>query len=60
MRPIIESSVWLFALVKGMTLALAWALLYRWSDTHLPFVRKACLGGAIVYTLIWTVWFFMP
>lgn len=58
MKPIIEQSEWLFAAVKGMSLALAWAVMVWYSQTNLEFVRKACLIGAGAYAFIWSVWFF--
>jgi len=58
MRPLIETSEWLFALVKGMTLALAWLTMVRHSKTHLAFIRSACLAGSGAYVFIWCVWFF--
>jgi hypothetical protein len=57
MKPIIESSEFLFALVKGMTLVLAWVVMAKHAQKNLVFVRKVCLVGAIVYLGIWTTWF---
>lgn len=57
MRPLLETSVWLFVLVKGMTLALAYFFMVRNCDQYREFVRRACLAGSVAYVLIWTVWF---
>lgn len=57
MRPIIEESEWLFALVKGMTLGVAWLLMFRYTETHLSFIRRACAVGCGAYATIWTIWF---
>jgi hypothetical protein len=57
MKPLIETSEWLFALVKGMTLVLAWLTMVRFYETHADFIRKACIAGSGAYMLIWTIWF---
>lgn len=57
MKPVIETSEWLFALVKGMTLVGAWLVMLKYSDTHLSFIRRACLAGSAAYVVIWTGWF---
>jgi hypothetical protein len=57
MKPIIETSEWLFALVKGMTLVLAYCVMLKHADTHLAFIRRACIFGSGAYMTIWTVWF---
>ena len=57
MRPLIETSEWLFALVKGLTLVLAWWVMLKHASSHLEFIRKACLVGSAAYVFIWTVWF---
>ena len=57
MKPIIESSELLFALVKGMTLVLAWVVMAKHAQKNLVFVRRTCLAGSVVYLLIWTTWF---
>lgn len=57
MRPLIERSEWLFALVKGLTLVAAWAALVWYSEHNRDFVRKACLAGSAAYMTIWTAWF---
>lgn len=58
MKPLIEHSEWLFAVVKGLTLVIGWAVMARYSQKNIVFVRQACLVGSIVYVLIWTVGFF--
>lgn len=57
MKPIIETSEWLFALVKGLTLVLAWVVILKHATTHLEFIKKACAAGSFAYMTIWTVWF---
>ena len=57
MRPVIQTGVWLFVLVKGMTLALAYFCMIRYARTHLAFIQKSCFVGSALYMLIWTVWF---
>lgn len=57
MRPIIETSEWLFALVKGMTLVLAYCCMMKYASSHLAFIRKACIFGSGAYLAIWTIWF---
>lgn len=57
MRVLIERSEWLFALVKGGTLILAWAVMSRYAKTNRVFVRNMCLAGAAAYLIIWTTWF---
>ncbi len=57
MRPLLETSVWLFVLVKGMTLAFAYLFMLKYCDQYKDFVRKACLAGSAAYVIIWLVWF---
>ena len=57
MRSFIERGEWLFVLVKGSTLLLAWYCLSSYARSHKIFVRKACLLGSAAYVLIWAVWF---
>lgn len=57
MKPIIEESEWLFAFVKGATLALGWYVMWKRRDTHREFIRKACAVGCIAYVVVWTTWF---
>lgn len=58
MKPIIETSEWLFAIVKGSTLVLAYMVMMRFWDTHKAFVNKACWLGSGAYVIIWCIWFF--
>lgn len=58
MKPIIETSEWLFAFVKGATLLLAWLFMMRYAANHKAFIRKACLSGSAAYVAIWCLWFF--
>ena len=57
MKPVIETSEWLFAFVKGSTLVGAWWVMLRYTHSHLPFIRKACLIGSGAYAFIWLTWF---
>ena len=57
MKPVIEASVWLFVLLKGMTLALAYFCMIRFAKSHLEFIQKSCIVGSGLYIFIWTVWF---
>lgn len=57
MKPIIEESEWLFALVKGGTLFGMWYIVHRFSKTHLKFIRQACMVGTGAYLILWVVWF---
>lgn len=57
MRPFIEHSEWLFALVKGATLAAGWAVMVWYAKQNLAFVRKVCLYGSFAYAGVWLVWF---
>lgn len=57
MRPLIEHSEVLFSFVKGLTLVAAWYFMVKYSETHLAFIRQACLVGSAAYVGIWTIWF---
>ncbi len=57
MRPLIESGEWLFAIVKGFTLVLAWLVMANHAKKNLVFVRQACLIGSFAYVGIWCTWF---
>jgi uncharacterized membrane protein len=57
MRPVIDRGEWLFILVKGGTLALAWYTMATYAKTNRAFVRKVCLTGSAAYLLIWIGWF---
>ncbi|HTQ11553.1 MAG TPA: DUF5658 family protein [Fimbriimonadaceae bacterium] len=57
MRPMIDHSEWLFAVVKGVTLVIAWATLAWYCKYNREFVRKVCLLGSLAYVLIWSSWF---
>jgi hypothetical protein len=58
MRPLIETSEWLFSAVKASTLILAWLLMVKHAKVNLEFVHKAAIGGSVAYMLIWSSWFF--
>lgn len=58
MRPVIEQGEWLFALVKGGTLIVAWYAMATYARTNRDFVRKACWAGSLVYVTVWCGWFF--
>ena len=57
MRPIIEQSEWLFALVKSLTLLAAWAVMAAYCKVNVSFVRRACVYGSVIYLALWTSWF---
>lgn len=57
MRVFIERSEWLFAVVKGLTLVLAWVALAWYARQNLKFVRAACLWGTGAYVFVWLTWF---
>jgi hypothetical protein len=57
MRPLIERSEWLFAIVKGATLVAAWWAMVKYAKTNVLFVRQAALLGSCAYLLVWNVWF---
>ncbi|MBN9501012.1 MAG: hypothetical protein BGO01_14355 [Armatimonadetes bacterium 55-13] len=57
MRVFIERSEILFALVKGLTLVVAWVALAWYAKHNRPFVRKACLWGSAAYFGVWLTWF---
>lgn len=57
MRPLIERSEWLFAFVKGSTLALAWYAIAQYSRHNPRFTERMCCYGAGAYILIWLTWF---
>ena len=49
MRPLIERSEWLFAIVKAVTLVGAWWVLAWYAKQNLTFVRKVCVLSAAVW-----------
>ncbi len=57
MRPVIEHSEWLFALIKGSTLLVAYLTMMQYARQNIDFVTKASRMGIILYTGIWLVWF---
>ena len=57
MRPLLENGPWLFVLVKGATLLLAWLMLARYTRVNPRFVRTSCLAGSVAYVGIWTIGF---
>ena len=58
MKPFINESEWLFALVKGSTLLAAWSVMRRYCPENLAFVRNASILGSVAYVVLWTSWFF--
>ena len=58
MKPLIETSEWLFVAVKGATLVLAWLLMLKTVPSQRAFVNRAAWIGCALYASIWTVWFF--
>src|SRR5690349_12595392 len=57
MRPLIEQSEWLFAFVKGLTLAIAWVGLVWYGKQNPRFVRFACIAGSFAYLMVFAAWF---
>jgi len=57
MRPMIEHSEWLFAIVKGLTLVICWGTMVWYSKINLKFVKQACIYGSGAYAFIWVTWF---
>jgi hypothetical protein len=57
MRPFIDCSEWLFALVKGATLLVAWFFLASCAKKNRTYVRNACLAGSAAYVAIWVIGF---
>ena len=57
MRGFIDHGEWLFILVKGGTLALAWYTMANYAKTNRAFVRKVCLTGSAEYLFVWIAWF---
>jgi Domain of unknown function (DUF5658) len=57
MRGFIDRGEWLFVVVKGATLALAWFTMATYAKKNREFVRKVCLTGSAAYVLIWVAWF---
>lgn len=60
MKPIIETSEWLFAFVKGATLVVGYLVISKYFQTHLRFIRKVCQIGSLAYLGLWVVWFVAP
>jgi hypothetical protein len=57
MKPLIETSEWLFIAVKGFTLVAAWIGLCWYAKENKEFVRKACLAGSAAYLIVFAFWF---
>lgn len=57
MRPLIESSEWLFIAVKGATLVFVWLVCLAYWKTHGKFIQLACYAGCVAYAAIWLGWF---
>lgn len=58
MRVFIERSEWLFAVVKGATLIVAFIAMKSYAKHNAKFVNRACMIGSIAYVGIWCGWFF--
>lgn len=58
MKPLIESSEWLFAFVKGLSLVGAWYVMWKHAKINAQFVNRAAMVGSAVYVAIWCGWFF--
>jgi hypothetical protein len=57
MRFFIERSEWSFAIAKGLTLAVSWAVMASYARKNKDFVQKACLAGSLAYVALWATWF---
>lgn len=57
MRGFLTTSEWLFILVKGATLVAAWIVMAQYARVNLPFVRKCCIWGSLIYGSVWLGWF---
>ena len=57
MRPFIEQSEWLFVLVKGSTLIIAWCVMAPYAKVNRLFVRRVSNAGIAAYMVIWLSWF---
>ncbi len=57
MRGFLQTSEWLFILVKGATLVAAWIVMAQYAQVNRPFVRKCCIWGSVVYAGVWLGWF---
>ncbi len=57
MRPVIEHGEWTFALVKGLTLLVAYMTMAQYARQNSVFVGKVSKLGILAYTGIWLVWF---
>lgn len=57
MKPIIETSEWLFAFVKGATLAAAYLVMMKYMNTHKAYIDKVATIGWITYIATWSLWF---
>ena len=57
MKPLIDRSEWLFVMVKGATLLLAWAFITRFAKDNQRFVNTLCSIAITCYLLTWIVWF---
>lgn len=57
LRPIIDHSEILFAIVKGASLVGGWITLAWYAKSNPAFVRKASLMGSVAYVSLWLVFF---
>jgi hypothetical protein len=57
MRVLLNQGEWLFILVKGATLVLAWIALSKYAKQNLKFVNQSCVMGSAAYAILWTSWF---
>jgi hypothetical protein len=54
MRPLLEASPWLFSIVKLATLFVAYVAMQAYRKHDETFVRRAALGGATAYIIVWS------
>jgi hypothetical protein len=57
MRPLIDSSEWLFAAVKGATLLVAYLAMIEYARQNMEFVKVASRIGVLLYVGIWLIGF---
>jgi hypothetical protein len=57
MKTLLDHGEWLFIVVKGATLLVAWAVLAAYAKHNLRFVKQSCYLGSAAYALLWTSWF---
>lgn len=57
MRPLLEHSTWVFALVKFSIVAVAYFVLQWYRRIDEEFVNRIATAGSLAYIALWTTWF---